>query len=116
MRIDGSLSISGGLIDVSATHDATITDTGSLVSHGGQVHVDASEHGTLLDSGDIDVSNSDPNGVGGTVHLLGGQVGLFGSARIDASGDSHGGEVLIGGDLHGDDLDIPHARRCAASR
>ncbi len=109
VQIDGSLSISGGFIDITATHDVTITDFGSLVSHGGQVHVDAGEHGTLLDSGNIDVSNSEPGGVGGTVHLLGEQVGLFGGAHVDASGDSHGGEVLIGGDLHGDNDAIHHA-------
>ena len=109
VQIDGALSISGGLIDVTATHAATISDTGSLVSHGGQVHVDAGDHGTLLDSGDIDVSNSEPGGIGGSVYLLGRQVGLFGDAEVNASGHSGGGDVLIGGDLHGDNDAIPHA-------
>ena len=109
VQIDGALSISGGLIDVTATHAATISATGSLISHGGQVHVDAGESGTLLDSGRVDVSNSEPDGIGGTVHLLGEQVGLFGSAEVDASGHSGGGEVLIGGDLHGDNDAIHHA-------
>ncbi len=109
VHIDGSLSVSGSSIDVNATHDVTITDTGSLISHGGHVHVDAGEHGTLLDSGDIDVSNSDPGGLGGSVHLLGEQVGLFGGAHVDATGDSHGGDVLIGGDLHGNNDSIHHA-------
>ena len=109
VQIDGALSISGGLIDVTATHAATISATGSLISHGGQVHVDAGESGTLLDSGRIDVSNDEPGGIGGTVHLLGEQVGLFGSAEVDASGHSGGGEVLIGGDLHGDNDAIHHA-------
>ncbi len=109
VQIDGALSISGGLIDVTATHAATITATGSLISHGGNVHVDAGESGTLLDSGRVDVSNSEPGGIGGTVHLLGEQVGLFGGAVVDASGHSGGGEVLIGGDLHGDNAAIHHA-------
>lgn len=109
VQIDGLLSISGGLIDVTATHDATINDTGSLVSHGGFVRVDAGESGTLLVTGDIDVSNSEPGGVGGTVHLLGEQIGLFGAAEVNASGHSGGGEVLIGGGLHGDNAAIPHA-------
>jgi hypothetical protein len=109
IHIDGALSISGGLIDVSASHAATISETGSLVSHGGHVHVDAGESGTLLNSGHIDVSNTDIGGMGGTVHLLGEQVGLFGDAEVNASGHSGGGEVLIGGDLHGDGHAIPHA-------
>lgn len=107
IHIDGELTIPGGHLDITATQDVTISETGSLISHGGQVHVDAGEHGTLLDSGDVDVSNA--NGFGGTVHLLGGQVGLFGGATVNASGDDGGGEVLIGGDLHGDNNAIPHA-------
>ena len=109
VQIDGVLSISGGLIDVTATNAATISATGSLINHGGEVHVDAGESGTLLDSGRVDVSNSEPGGIGGTVYLLGEQVGLFGSAEVDASGHSGGGEVLIGGDLHGDNAAIHHA-------
>lgn len=109
VQFDGELSLDGGLIDVMASHDATISDTGSLVSHGGFVRVDAGESGTLLVSGDIDVSNSASGGIGGTVHLFGEQVGLFGDADVNASGHGGGGEVLIGGDLHGDDAAIPHA-------
>ena len=109
VQIDGALSISGGLIDVTATHAATISATGSLTSHGGEVHVDAGESGTLLDSGRVDVSNSESGGIGGTVHLLGERVGLFSNAAVDASGDHGGGEVLIGGDLHGDNAAIHHA-------
>ncbi len=109
VQIDGAISLSGGLIDVTATHAATISATGSLTSHGGDVHVDAGESGTLLDSGRIDVSNDETGGVGGTVHLLGEQVGLFDGAEVNASGHSGGGEILIGGDLHGDNDAIPHA-------
>ena len=110
VQIDGALSISGGLIDVTATHDVTISETGSLMSHGGQVHVDAGRSGTLFVSGHVDVSDSEPDGVGGSVYLLGERVGLFGHAEVDASGHSGGGEIHIGGDLHGDDIDaIPHA-------
>jgi hypothetical protein len=109
VQIDGELSLSGGLIEVTASDDATITDTGSLVSHGGQVRVDGGDTGTLLVSGDIDVSNTEPGGIGGTVHLFGEQVGLFGEAEVDASGYAGGGEVLIGGGLHGDDDAIPRS-------
>jgi hypothetical protein len=109
VQIDGALSISGGLIEVTGTHAVTISANGSLTSHGGDVHVDAGEFGTLLDSGRVDVSNSEAGGIGGTVHLLGEQVGLFGSAEVDAFGHGGGGEVLIGGDLHGDNSAIHHA-------
>lgn len=109
INIDGSLTIAGGTIDLAATQSVTISDSGSLINHGGHVQVDAGESGTLLNAGNIDVSDQD--GVGGTVHLLGHQVGLFGDATVDASGGEGGGEVLIGGDLHGDNDAIPHADR-----
>ena len=38
---------------------------------------------------------------GGTVHLLGWQVEMLGTANIDASGDAGGGTVLVGGDYQG---------------
>ena len=113
IHIDGELTNAGGLIDVSATHAVTISHSGGLVSHGGEIVVDAGLSGTLLDLGHVDVSSVDPHGVSsdGSIHLLGEQVGLFGGARVDASGDSGGGEVLIGGDLHGGNEAIHHALR-----
>ena len=101
VQIHGDLTSGGGLIEVHATEEVTLSDSGQVVSHGGRVLLDAGQHGTLLLSGRVDVSDSDMGAAGGTVHLLGERVGLFGEARIDASGDTAGGEVLIGGDEHG---------------
>ncbi|MCX7423662.1 MAG: hypothetical protein NT013_29570 [Planctomycetia bacterium] len=122
VHIDGELTSSGGLIDVRATQAVTVSQNGGLVSHGGEIVVDAGVSGTLLVSGRVDVSSVDlqevdphgmvaRNGIGGSIHLLGERVGLFGGARVDASGDNGGGEVLIGGDLRGDNAAIPHALR-----
>lgn len=122
IQIVGELTSAGGLIDVRATQAVTISHSGGVVSHGGEIVVDAGTSGTLLVSGRVDVSSVDPqevdphgmfasNGIGGSIHLLGERVGLFGGARVDASGDSGGGEVLIGGDLLGDNAAIPHALR-----
>ena len=101
VQIHGDLTSNGGLIEIDGTNDVTVSDTGAVISHGGQVSLDAGEQGTLLVSGDVDVSDSDTGDSGGTVHLLGERVGLFGNAQVDASGDAGGGEVLIGGDDHG---------------
>ena len=101
VQIHGNLTSNGGLIEIDATDAVTVSDTGAVISHGGQVHLDAGVYGTLLVSGDVDVSNTDAGDTGGTVHLLGERVGLFGDARVDASGEAGGGEVLIGGDDHG---------------
>jgi len=50
-------------------------------------------------------------GAGGTIQILGDLVGLTGNARIDASGDSGGGTVLVGGDFQGKNPDVQNAFR-----
>ncbi|MBS0615564.1 MAG: filamentous hemagglutinin N-terminal domain-containing protein [Verrucomicrobia bacterium] len=51
--------------------------------------------------GRLDVSDRYSGGKGGTIHLLGDSVSLWG-ASIDASGDLGGGTVLVGGDYKGE--------------
>ncbi|GDY09999.1 hypothetical protein LBMAG52_34850 [Planctomycetia bacterium] len=116
VQIHGDLTSNGGLIEIDATDEMTVSATGAVISHGGEVHLDAGEHGTLLVAGDVDVSDADAGDSGGTVHLLGERIGLFGDARVDASGDSGGGEVLIGGDSHGDNAAIHHAAQVFVGR
>jgi filamentous hemagglutinin family protein len=62
--------------------------------------------GTAVVSGTADVSTL--NGNGGTVNVLGDQVGLFG-ANINASGAESGGTVRVGGDYRGAGR-VPNAR------
>ncbi|MDX2257071.1 MAG: CHAT domain-containing protein [Pseudanabaenaceae cyanobacterium bins.39] len=61
--------------------------------------------GMAIASGKIDVASS--NGQGGNVGVFGNQVGLV-NAKIDASGRTGGGTVLIGGDLQGKGI-VPNA-------
>ena len=55
-------------------------------------------------------------GTGGTVHLLGDQVGLAGTAWIDVSGSAGGGVALIGGDYQGKNSAIQNASRTYFAR
>ena len=48
-------------------------------------------------------------GTGGDIEVLGNRVGLTGNAVVDASGQTGGGTVLIGGDTHGSNAAIPNA-------
>ncbi|AOY83658.2 filamentous hemagglutinin N-terminal domain-containing protein [Moorena producens JHB] len=82
-------------------------DTGVTVSSDGQVTLTDSgtqvplEPGTVIISGALSAANPFPGQTGGKVTVLGDQVGLFDSASIDVSGNSSGGEALIGGDFQG---------------
>ena len=52
-------------------------------------------------SGTLDVSGSLPGTTGGHVTVTGEKIGLIAGARVEASGDSGGGDVRIGGDYLG---------------
>ncbi len=94
----GPLDLGGGTLDVMA---GSINVSGTLRSQGGAVDLNAGPGGTLLVSGTIDVRSPTAGQVGGTVHLLGGHVGLVDHAAVYASGAMGGGTILIGGDEHG---------------
>ncbi|KPK75788.1 MAG: hypothetical protein AMJ79_09655, partial [Phycisphaerae bacterium SM23_30] len=64
----------------------------------GDITVQGGNQDRVEVAGRLDASN--PDGQGGTVKVLGGQVELVG-AEIDASGGQGGGEVLVGGDYQG---------------
>ncbi|MEZ6122903.1 MAG: autotransporter-associated beta strand repeat-containing protein [Planctomycetaceae bacterium] len=103
------------LHDISATSQITVQSGGDLfvdsdaaiISHSGSVVLDAGSAGTVWMSGHIDASSE--LGQGGTVHLLGDRIALTEHASIDASGETGGGEVLIGGDVQGSNPHIANS-------
>ncbi|ELS31044.1 MULTISPECIES: filamentous hemagglutinin N-terminal domain-containing protein [Pseudanabaena] len=76
--------------------------TGLNVDNSGNVLVANSSipstAGTAIASGNLDVSS--PTAKGGEINVLGDRVGLV-SARLNASGGTGGGTVLVGGDYQG---------------
>ncbi len=66
--------------------------------------------GDTISSGTLDASG-DANSDGGSVHVLGENVGLTGNAVVDASGGRNGGEILVGGAFQGNDASIQNANR-----
>jgi len=105
IRADG-LTHTGGSIQIEATEritqtaSARVSATGGTHGDGGTVVLDAGDSGTVILSGRVDVSARDKGNAGGRVEILGEQIGLLGAA-VDASGDSGGGTVLVGGDYQG---------------
>jgi len=66
-------------------------DRGEIVLHGGS-------DGIVAVSGQLNATGVDAGTLGGEVDVRGEKVLIAGGARIDASGHSGGGQVLIGGD------------------
>ena len=81
------------------TSYVVVQDTVS--THGGDISVDAGDTGAALVTGTLDSSNTDAGRTGGDIEVLGRDVVLAGDAVVDASGDSGGGDINIGGDYQG---------------
>lgn len=64
---------------------------------------------TLLGAGSVTTAQGTGTGSGGEIQVLGNRVGLTGDAVVDASGQTGGGTVLIGGDTHGNNPSIQNA-------
>jgi filamentous hemagglutinin family protein len=92
-----------GKIVLRATQDVTL-EAGSRISANGEKSGEItiqSENGTTMVSGTIEAKGTgEVAGNGGTVQLLGNQVGLV-TASVDVSGTTGGGTVLVGGNFHG---------------
>ncbi|HEX2954520.1 MAG TPA: filamentous hemagglutinin N-terminal domain-containing protein, partial [Bacillota bacterium] len=67
----------------------------------GVIILDGGVNGTTLNSGTLDASGKDAGEPGGTVKMLGENVGLTGGSLIDVSGNQGGGTVLVGGNFQG---------------
>ena len=93
-----------GRIVLSATNDitlaanATLSANGTSGAKGGDIRV-ISKDGTTLSSAGIS-ARSDTT-FGGDITLLGENVGLIGNGSLDASGNTGGGTIRIGGDWQG---------------
>jgi len=92
-----------GKLVLRAKQDVTLEAGSCLSATGeqtGEVMVQ-SETGTTLVSGTIEAKGTGTGQTGGTVQVLGGEVGLFDHAHINVSGNAGGGTVLVGGNFHG---------------
>jgi filamentous hemagglutinin family protein len=106
----GTVKAAGGSVLMTAraasgVQDGVVNNTGMVEattarSVNGEIILDAGE-GTAVSSGTLDASGTKTGQTGGTVQVLGNQVGIADGARIDVSGDAGGGTVLIGGNFHG---------------
>ncbi len=107
----GEIVADGGRVALQASARDALMDTvlnveGVVRARGlsvrnGEIYLDGGRSGTTQVSGTLDVSGRSAGAAGGQVRVLGENVGLFDQARIDASGATGGGTVLIGGNFQG---------------
>ena len=97
------LSQDGSVLITARGKDALLNTVVNLdgVVRAGTIVADAGATGDVVVTGQLDASNLNAGGQGGTVVLSGDRVGLFGDASIDVSGDAAGGTAILGGDSLG---------------
>jgi filamentous hemagglutinin family protein len=106
----GTITADGGRVSLqAAATDAalrSVMQVGGVVrarsieERDGQIVLSGGTSGIVAVSGTLDASGGGAT-LGGTVKVLGDRVALLGTARVDASGGSGGGTVLLGGNLQG---------------
>ena len=107
----GLLKANGGVVVMSArsgdallsnvVNNEGVIEATSLQRRNGAVLLDGGDAGVVAVSGRVDVSGRNAGETGGSFKALGQYVGVFDGARIDASGDTGGGTVLVGGNYQG---------------
>ncbi len=105
----GTIEANGGqvLLTAAAAQSAVesvinmdgLVQADSIGSKGGRVVLSGAK--TTLVAGKIDAKGTAGSEKGGEVNVLGGNVGILTGATIDASGNTGGGTILIGGDYQG---------------
>jgi filamentous hemagglutinin family protein len=107
----GAMVGPGGEIRLVASKDVNV-ETGSHTAangnDGGKVVIQA-DTGTAKVEGTVEATGSSGNG--GTVQALGVRVGVLGNGIIDASGETGGGTVLVGGDYKGKNADVQNSQQ-----
>jgi len=107
-----------GHIQLVAQQDITLTAGSKLSANNSQgdagtIRVD-SQAGTTLVQGSVEAQSA--TGKGGHIEVLGERVGLLDQARIDASGENGGGQILIGGDYQGKNAAVHNAKATYVGR
>jgi len=109
---EGLIRADGGVVTLSVRRageivKAVINQEGliearTVFNKEGRIFLSGGDNGIVSVTGTLDASGKGAGEKGGTIHVTGENVGLFESAKLDASGDAGGGEILVGGDREGE--------------
>ncbi|MDI3293137.1 YDG domain-containing protein [Janthinobacterium tructae] len=106
----GRIGMAGALLNQRGVLNAN----SAVVGENGKIVLKASGK-TLLENGSV-TSATSAVGKGGEITVLGDQVGMQGNTKVDASGATGGGTVLLGGDYQGKNPAIANARQVAVGK
>ncbi|MFW5432406.1 MAG: filamentous hemagglutinin N-terminal domain-containing protein, partial [Methylophilaceae bacterium] len=112
----GNVQADGGTVQIatnsrsSAINVSGITQANSLVEHNGVIRLEGGDHARVSVSGTLSAKGNQANTTGGNIEVTGEQVALFSGANLDASGNAGGGQVLVGGDYQGKNIEAYNAR------
>ncbi|MBF0273820.1 MAG: filamentous hemagglutinin N-terminal domain-containing protein [Nitrospinae bacterium] len=121
----GKIASNGGQVILSAkdagdvmknvVNNTGVIEAQTVQQKEGKIFLLGNEKGIVRNSGTLDASGNEDGEKGGHVQVTGEYVGLFGKSIINASGDTGGGNVYIGGGFQGKDENIPNAFRTFVS-
>lgn len=107
----GTITADGGVVALSVNDAQSlvanvinmdgIVEARSVEQTAGRIVLNGGDSGIVNVAGTLDASGKDSGEKGGRVAVLGEKVGLFDGALIDVSGDTGGGEALVGGNYQG---------------
>jgi filamentous hemagglutinin family protein len=100
----GKVGIYGALV----TQRGLVNANSAVMGESGQIIFKASGD-TVLEAGSV--TSATGAGNGGDVQVLGQRVALTGDAKVDASGATGGGSVLVGGDYQGGNARVQNAQQ-----
>ncbi|WP_124552403.1 filamentous hemagglutinin N-terminal domain-containing protein [Methylophilus methylotrophus] len=105
VKNSGLIQANGGLVQMAtnarsaAINISGIVEANQLVERDGMIRLEGGDNAKVQVSGQLIAKGE--NTTGGTIEVTGEQVALLDGAVLDASGDTGGGKVLVGGDYQG---------------
>lgn len=105
IKNSGTIYADGGLVQMAtnarsaAINISGIVEANQLVERDGMIRLEGGDNAKVQVTGQLIAKGE--NTTGGTIEVTGEQVALLNGAVLDASGDTGGGTILVGGDYQG---------------
>ncbi|QDC45197.1 two-partner secretion domain-containing protein [Methylophilus medardicus] len=114
IKNSGNIYADGGFVQMATNARAAainisgIVEANQLVERNGMIRLEGGDHAKVEVSGQLIAQGQGTTG--GSIEVTGEQVALMDGAVLDASGDTGGGKVLVGGDYQGKNDAVYNAR------